>query len=290
MPKAHFIRKMARYRPADLVPSIGRRALESLSRPPEGLATTWFRGVRFDVDTSMHAIARKYFFQTHEMFLNAIFRRHLKPGQVFVDVGANMGYWSARAASLVGLSGAVHAFEPVPAFFESVRLLAANNPAYNIRANNLACGAEAGEIEMAVVVPDRTNYFNFDTNIGSSSVLPGFLAHEPTLTRRITVGITRLDDYLDEEGVDLDAVGLIKIDVEGYESYCLDGMARVLSKPGRKVPLLCEVLTDTSRSEFLDARKIVRRMEGHGYRVLDATTLQPIDVTTLHHEENILCV
>jgi FkbM family methyltransferase len=286
----HFLRKMAWHRPFDLIPAVRRRLREELSSPPSGMATTWFKDVRFDVDTSLHAITRKYYFQTHEMFLDAIFRKYLPAGSTFIDVGANMGYWSAKAASLVGKSGAVHSFEPVPPFFVSVHRLAASNPKHNIYANNLACGAQAGQIEMAVVVPDAANYSNFDTNIGSSSALPGFLAHEPTLTQKTIVNVIRLDDYIQENNIDLGRVGLIKIDVEGYESFCLDGMKNTLSKQGKKVPILCEVLTDTARSEFLDARKIIERMCGHGYRVLDATTLQPIDVATIEHEENILCV
>jgi FkbM family methyltransferase len=286
----HFFRKILWVRPASVPGMLLRRALETLRRPPVGIATTWIDGVRFDVDLRLHSIARKYYFRTHEMYLETVFHRYLKQGSIFIDIGANMGYWSAVALSRVGKSGEVHAFEPVPAFFASLRRLAASNPGYVLIANQIALGAEEGVLPMAVVSPTPENYNNFDTNIGTSSVLPGFLDHDARLTETIEVRVATLDDYIANNHIDLDRIGLIKIDVEGYESFCFDGMQRLLNKSGRKVPILCEVLTDTARHEKLDGSKVVRRMEAHGYRCLDATTLRPIKIDEMQFEENILCV
>lgn len=286
----HFFGKLARSRPADLPQMVARRLNEALSSAPTGLRRTQFGDVAFDVDLSLHAIASKYYFQTHEMFLERIFRERLKPGAVFVDIGANMGYWSAFSASLVRREGAVHAFEPAPAFFASVDRLARANPDFRIFANNMALGAEDATLDMAVVAPRPENFANFDTNIGSSSLLPGFLDHARELVETIQVPVTTFDAYAARMNLDLDRIGLIKIDVEGFESFVFDGMAQALAKPGAKIPILCEVLTDTARSPHLDGPAIVRRLEGHGYRCLDATTLAPIDLSSMSFEENILCV
>jgi len=51
---------------------------------------------------------------SYEPTLRKVMRRHLTPGGVFVDAGANIGYISAVGASLVGPTGHVHSFEPVP--------------------------------------------------------------------------------------------------------------------------------------------------------------------------------
>lgn len=239
---------------------------------------------------SLHRITSKYYFHTHEMYLERVFRNHLRPGDIFVDIGANLAYWSAFSLSLVGPSGAVHAFEPVPAFFEAVRRIRDNNPGFTVVANQCACGSQPGVLPMTMVKPTPENFQNFDTNIGSSSILPGFLDHERELTETIEVPVTTFDAYAAGAGLDLDRIGLIKIDVEGYESYCFDGMATVLDKPGRKVPILCEVLTDPARHQKLDGAAIVRRLEGHGYRCLDASTLRPVDIGAMAFEENILCL
>ena len=63
-----------------------------------------------------------------------------------------------------------------------------------------------------------------------------------------------------------------------------------LSKKGRKVPILCEILTDLGRGDPLDGRKIIDRLQAIGYRCLDAADLRPIRRNALGFEENMLCV
>ena len=285
-----FLLKYASSDPLGLADIVRRRAIEQFSTPPTGLATTHFNGVHYEIDMSLHRMMKKYFFHTHEIFLERIFKRCLAAGKIFVDIGANCGYWSAYTLSLVGQSGEVHAFEPVPQYFSFVRRLAEFNPGYQVIANQVACGAQPGAFTMAVVAPRAENFDNYDTNIGSSSLATGFLDHVHELTENITVQVIAFDNYARERKIDLDRVGLIKIDVEGFEAEVFDGMQGVLAKSGHKIPILCEVLTDLDRPEPLDGRRIIERLEDCGYRCLDATHLRPINRDTLGFEENILCL
>jgi FkbM family methyltransferase len=285
-----FLLKYASSDPLGLADIVRRRAIEQFSTPPTGLATTHFNGVHYEIDMSLHRMMKKYFFHTHEMFLERIFKRCLAAGKIFVDIGANCGYWSAYTLSLVGQSGEVHAFEPVPQYFSFVRRLAEFNPGYQVIANQVACGAQPGAFTMAVVAPRAENFDNYDTNIGSSSLATGFLDHVQELTENIPVEVIAFDNYARERKIDLDRVGLIKIDVEGFEAEVFDGMQGVLAKSGHKIPILCEVLTDLDRPEPLDGRRIIERLEDCGYRCLDATHLRPINRDTLGFEENILCL
>ena len=287
---ARFLLKYASSDPLKLADIVRRRAIEQFSTPPTGLTAMWFKGVHYEIDMSLHLVMKKYFFRTHEMFLERIFNRYLAAGKTFVDIGANCGYWSAYALPLVGQSGEVHAFEPVPQYFSFVRRLAELNPGYRIIANQVACGARPGALPMAVVGPRVENFDNYNTSIGSSSLAAGFLDHARELTENITVEVIAFDDYVREQKIDLDRVGLIKIDVEGFEAAVFDGMEGVLAKAGRKVPILCEILTDLNRSEPLNGRRIIERLEDCGYRCLDATHLRPIDRHALGFEENILCL
>lgn len=285
-----FLAKYAASDPLKLPDMVRRRAIEQFTAPPACVATTHFDDVRYEIDLSLHRVMQKYFFHTHEMFLERIFDRCLAPGHIYIDIGANCGYWSAYAAARVGRRGEVHAFEPVPHYFAFVRRLAELNPDYRIVANRVGCGAAPGVFDMAVVAPRADNFDNYDTNIGSSSLLPGFLDHARALTETVAVDVVALDDYLREREIDLNRIGLIKIDVEGFESSVFDGMPGVLAKAGRKVPILCEILTDPKRAEMLDGRRIIARLRACGYRCLDATWLRPIDGATLGFEENILCL
>jgi FkbM family methyltransferase len=289
MKTARFLGKYASSDPIKLADIIRRRAVEQFSSAPSSIATTRFKGVQYELDMSLHRMMKKYFFHTHEMFLERIFDRYLVAGSIFVDIGANCGYWSAKAASLVGPSGEVHAFEPVPQYFSMVRRLAELNPDYRIIANQIACGARSETLSMTVVGPGPANFDNYDTNIGSSSLAAGFLDHARELTEQIAVQVIPFDAYVRQHNLDLDRVGLVKIDVEGFESAVFDGMQDLLTKEGRKVPILCEILTDRARAEPLDGRLIIERLEACGYRCLDATHLRPINRDALGFEENIFC-
>jgi FkbM family methyltransferase len=269
---------------------VRRRAVEQFAKPPAGPAIAHFGEVDYGIDLSVHRMMAKYFFQTHEMFLERIFDRYVRPGDVFIDIGANCGYWSAYALARVGRDGEVHAFEPVPHYFAFLSRLTELNPGFHVFANNLACGAGPGRAPMAIVPPRADNFDNFNTNIGSSSLRPGFLDHSADLTETIDVEVTSLDHYVRERAIDPERIGLIKIDVEGFETAVLDGMAELLAKPGRKVPILCEILTDLERRDPLDGRKIIDRLESAGYRCLDATDFKPIRRDALGFEENMLCV
>jgi FkbM family methyltransferase len=289
MKTARFLGKYASSDPIKLADIIRRRAVEQFSSAPSSIAKTHFKGVQYELDMSLHRMMKKYFFHTHEMFLERIFDRCLVAGSIFVDIGANCGYWSAKAASLVGPSGEVHAFEPVPQYFSMVRRLAELNPDYRIIANQIACGARSETLSMTVVGPGPANFDNYDTNIGSSSLAAGFLDHARELTEQIAVQVIPFDAYVRQHNLDLDRVGLVKIDVEGFESAVFDGMQDLLTKEGRKVPILCEILTDRARAEPLDGRLIIERLEACGYRCLDATHLRPINRDALGFEENIFC-
>jgi FkbM family methyltransferase len=290
---AKSLRFMLQYAGSDPIgfsSMLRRRAVEQFSRTPWGVAQTEFGGVKYELDMSLHKLMRKYFYHTHEMFLERIFDRFLSPGSTFVDIGANCGYWSAYALSKVGQSGEVHAFEPVPQYFAIVRRLAELNPGYKIIANNVACGASAERRRMAIVLPQPQNFGNHDTNIGSSSLAPDFLAHAKGLVQDVDVDVIPFDDYAGRHSIDPDRIGLIKIDVEGFEESVLNGMRTILSTAGRKVPILCEVLTDLSRDQPLDGTQIIALLKRFGYRCFNAVNLKPTDNDALHFEENILCV
>ena len=285
-----FMVKYACSDPMGFADMIRRRAVEQFSTTGSGIVQTKFADVTYEIDLSLHKLTRKYLYHTHEMYLERVFDRFLFPGGTFIDIGANCGYWSAYALAKVRQQGEVHAFEPVTQYFSFLRRLAELNPDFKLFPNNVACGSHNERRPMVVVLPRRDNFDNHDTNIGSSSLASGFLAHAEDLTKTVDVNVIALDDYLRVNSIDLDHIALIKIDVEGFENSVFSGMSSILSKEGRKVPILCEVLTDVRRKHPLDGAQIVARLEQCGYRCLNALTLKPIDPTNLGFEENIVCV
>ena len=82
-------------------------------------------------------------------------RRHVHAGDTVLDIGANIGLWSLFLAELVGESGTVEAFEPVPGNIrgleENVRLSGHGN----VRINPIALGSRAGEVRLVCAAGSR---------------------------------------------------------------------------------------------------------------------------------------
>lgn len=88
-------------------------------------------------------------FDTYEPETTFLMRRILREGDIFIDVGANIGYFTAIGAALVGKTGEVHSFEPAPFIFSYLKKLALKNPNYKIVPNQCAAGDKIGTFKMS---------------------------------------------------------------------------------------------------------------------------------------------
>ena len=176
--------------------------------------------------------------------------RMLRPGDVFVDVGANWGYFSLAAAHWVGPGGRVIAFEPEPRLYRMLVANAAANGITWIEAHSTAVAAGEGFQPFAAFRAE-------DGNWGSShAVAPG--AHTDMVCA--TLG---LDVVLDRCGVG--QVRLVKIDVEGGEAGVLAGMrAGLAAGRYRYVMLECHPGLLAARGE--SAGECVSVLLAAGYR------------------------
>src|SRR5579863_8811720 len=105
----------------------GKAALIEFLIPRNGELEARIFGSRFSLDTSDY-LQRHIYGGSFEREETGIVRRTLRPGMTFVDVGANVGYYTALAAQLVGPSGSVFAFEPSDyAYSRLQRMIDQNN-------------------------------------------------------------------------------------------------------------------------------------------------------------------
>jgi FkbM family methyltransferase len=168
--------------------------------------------LRLDLDTYPDCCMA---FGLYELDTARVLRRLLRPGDTFIDGGANIGYFTLLAAKAVGPRGGVHAFEPQP---ENRRRLAdhaaANGLADIITIHPVALSDKPGAVELHT-------YANPAANHGQSTmfILPG------TETRSVRVETVRLDDYLPDA-----APRLIKLDIEGAEPLAISGMVQMLRR------------------------------------------------------------
>jgi FkbM family methyltransferase len=184
------------------------------------------------------------------------FRSALKPGMTFVDVGANVGYFSVLAAFLVGWDGRVIAFEAMPATHE----LLAKNVIVNwmttfATAENLAVYRDSRRLKFYV-----RKYYH-----GNSSLAP--VSHEEGRLfddiQEIEVQAISLDEYLCKNPARPD---VIKVDVEGSELQVFRGARQTLTD-NPDVIVMCEWSQDQIRTAEDDPAELVEEWRGHGFKV-----------------------
>lgn len=193
------------YRLARLVRRFhARNDRRSLFRTPDGLTLS------LDLDTYPDCCMA---YGLYELDTARVLRKILRPGDVFVDAGANIGYFSLLAAKRVGSGGLVHAFEPQP---DNRRRLAehvaSNGFSGIIEIHPVALFNRHGTIELHTFESPEANH-------GQST----FFAGGGMVTRKVTVETVRLDDYLPAV-----VPRLVKIDIEGAEPYAIEGMSGIL--------------------------------------------------------------
>jgi FkbM family methyltransferase len=210
----------------------------------------------------------------YEPGLVDLLRRHLDPRRDFIDVGANIGFYSVLAARLLP-GRRVLAIEPNP---EALRRLAAN------LARN---GVESAVTVFDGLVSDKPGASELNLIDGMeeySSI--GAIVHASVAglpSRRLAVQAETVDRLV--ERFDL-APGLIKIDVEGAEKLVFDGALETLK---RFRPVILSELSPALLGPMgTSAAAIIAQLEGLGYRVVDAA--DPALPPGLRDYGDVLCL
>lgn len=155
-------------------------------------------------------IARDKSYETH---VSHVLEELLSPGMTFVDVGANIGYFSLLAAARVGPEGRVFAFEPNPANGELLRQSAAAN------------GFEAIIDLRIAAVAEEAGMLRFVTpGVDSNGMIVGL--NESAAVDLPAVEAVTLDHAL----ADCDRVDIIKMDIEGAEARAWRGMQSIIRR------------------------------------------------------------
>ena len=176
---------------------------------PRGIVEISFRDFRLRVNATDPGIAPwllmgKEFSPAEVRLLE----RLLKPGMAFVDVGANIGYFSLLAAKLVGPAGRVYAFEPDEENFSLLQQNIELNNLHNIVAVKKGISDKIGQ---TILYRDLENPCRHS------------LAPKPN-GETVMIETTTLDNFF----ADLGQIDFIKVDVEGAEPAVLQGMKKLV--------------------------------------------------------------
>ena len=164
----------------------------------------------------------------------------LQPGDVFVDVGANIGYFSILAASVVGASGAVFAFEPDP---DNCRLLRAS-----AGLNGLESGITLVEAGLSDAAGAGQLYLSED-NLGDHQI---YAATESRCSVPIT--LYHGSDFL---GQRLQRMDLLKVDTQGSEYQVMAGLLPLLQSLPQTPRMMIELTPYSLREAGATGRALI---------------------------------
>ncbi|MEO7191335.1 MAG: FkbM family methyltransferase, partial [Vicinamibacterales bacterium] len=258
-----YLKALSRYlRLVRQHPGRWRLALQSVALAPllrEHLPPQVIRvheGFRMRVDGSSQTSRILYATGEYEPATSALIKSKIGQGDLVVDVGANIGYFTLLASSAVGASGAVMAFEPNVVVRErltdNIRLNASNN----VTVHGEALGPTPGEVTF-YVGPSN------DTGLASLRALDG--------SATVTVPQVRFDDLPRPGGR---PVRLIKVDVEGAELSVIEGMSACLARD--RPDIIMEVTDEYLRGLGASAAALFEHLHSLGYRMYEITESGPL--------------
>ena len=180
----------------------------------------------------------------------ALFSRFVRPGDVVIEAGANIGIHTLALARMVGPTGLVYAFEPMACNNQLLNANIIGNGFTNIRSYQMGCGEADAIMPFPQAWPDHPN------NFGAFGLYtPMFWPGLSTIPCAV-IGIDSLA---------LPRVDLIKIDVEGHEREVVLGAMGVIT--AHRPALLIETINQYSLSEsrYGHLHWIIDRVQPLGY-------------------------
>jgi FkbM family methyltransferase len=177
-----------------------------------------------------------YFTGDYDRKITRLCKTLLSPGEVAMDVGANLGVVTLTMSKVVGPTGHVHSFEPNPMICS---LLQQSIDGRNVSLHRCGLGSEETTLPLHIPTDNR----------GAASFI------QNTNRDVVKCPIRRLDNVVSERQID--KISLIKIDVEGFENEVLLGAETVLQS------MRPYIIMETNSGDD----RPLRTLAGHDYRI-----------------------
>ena len=166
-----------------------------------------------------------------------VFLKLLDKGNIVLDVGGNIGDYCSTFAKVVGSSGQVHSFEPVPSTFDRLEATISREGLNNVILNKVAVTNEPGKIEIHMPGDDHAR-----PSI-QKHTRESWDRNEPI--HSFPCEATTIDGYIQANSIT--SVDFLKIDVEGAEHLVLQGAKQLLENDG---PILFFEMWDSYMRDF----------------------------------------
>lgn len=184
------------------------------------------QGNRMYIDVNDPRPALRYTFQAygmnlvHEEATTLLFKSVVKPGDVVLDLGANIGYFSLLAARLVGAGGHVYSFEPEPTNYRYLKKNIELNGFGNVTAFQKAISDRDGSTQLFICSYDSGHH-----TINQMDGIKAYARGREYTEQTMDVETVAVDNFV---RANAPQVNVIKMDVEGAEALALAGMRETL--------------------------------------------------------------
>jgi FkbM family methyltransferase len=229
------------------------RVVQIIERLVSAVGISSVRTIRTKHDFLMH-VDPMDFLQRHiyvsgtwEPHVAEVIDKYLKPGDTFLDIGANIGFFTLYAARIVGKSGKVHAFEPNPLTFTKLRQNVELNELGNVSTCPVALSDRRGEAALF---------------LGPSGNAGGASLRELGSDTTVPVRVVTLDEVLQKHSVA--RIAMIKIDVEGAEFLALNGAVQTLRRD--RPEIICEISEWSLERQGSSAEQLFEFLGHMGYK------------------------
>lgn len=222
-----------------------------------------------------HIQQQLFWYGHYEKEIGDLLKRIVKPNNVFVDLGANIGYFSLLVAHISPTSSVI-SFEPVTDLYQRMNDNIALNRIKNIKTVNAAVGEINEEKELFVSAAD---------NLGMSS----FHKPENYSGNKDKVEVVTLDDWSKIAG--LSQIDIIKLDIEGSELAALRGMKEILKE--QKPVLIVEINPETLSRFGLTPYRIsdfLSDLNFQGFLILEHGRLRNLSDSEINYTINVLFI
>lgn len=184
----------------------------------------------------------------------------LKPGNIFFDLGANIGFYTVLSAKIVGPLGKVYSFEPTP----STRVFLSQN----VNTNNLDDNVIIEEYAISDTVGKA--FFEVTDNSECNTIL------DSSALNAIEVNTISIDEYCKLKGIQ--SIDLIKIDIEGQELKAINGMKNI-NNLSPDLKLVFEFHASNIKKNNESADIIFQTLSNMGFKKFKVLLKEPIEFT-----------
>jgi FkbM family methyltransferase len=226
--------------------------------------------IRLFRDSKLSELIYFGFEKKEQLFIATV----LKEGDYFIDIGANIGLFTLIAADVVGPNGRVIAFEPTPKTYNRLLTNIELNAFDNIDVYNIGLSSSAQKLQ-----------FNISNN-GYDAWNSFAASNFSVLNEQIMVDVSTLDFELTK--YDKSKIRLVKIDVEGWEKFVLNGGVDFLKKYSPQ--LLIEFTEQNTFAAGYMVQEVYDFMVDLGYKWygLKETELVPTEKQLHYPYENLV--